>query len=242
MHRSTTLAIAAAATLTAATLPSTAAVITISSSAPVLDAVDVVQASFDNNDLNRATDFTDATDPAGQTFTTPASSVPLRVNAITVKGKGNGATFTNAGFGGKDLTLQFGTFSSAGVFTAIDVFNDSIPTPFNPNTQGDDYLTFTLDTPLAVEASTQYAFTLKGFNLNDGNYFGLASSSADTLAGGSAFNLARSTRTATSLSYDRTFFVDLQAVPEPSSLLFAVSAGAGLALTRQRRRTARKMP
>jgi hypothetical protein len=208
-----------------------AAVITTSGSAPA--AAGISQPDFSAAAFNGGQDFTDNAGPPGQTFTATAAT-PL-LSAFTLKGFAN----TGASFGGNvntgTWTVTVSRVDAGNILTRLDQESAS-PSAV---TNGSDYLTFTLATPVALTAGTQYAFDV----FSSTGYFGFAKSTSDVYPGGAAIQHGTTSRTAADgatianpQAVDRTFFVN-PAVPEPAAFaLFAVPAAAGLLARRQRRR------
>ena len=188
----------------------------------------ISQPDFSGPAFNGGQDFSDNAGPPGQTFITGA--VPFTLAAITVKG------FANMGTSFGSLTAATWTISvssvNAGVLTLVDQETTGI---FNP-TNGANYLTFTFDTPVTLNASTSYAYDI----FTSVGYFGFAKSATDVYAGGSAMLHGSTSRAAAdgasvinTQTVDRTFFI--QAVPEPSTCLLILSSSAGLIGLRRRR-------
>jgi hypothetical protein len=179
--------------------------------------------------FNGSQDFTDNAGPPGQTFTTGAAG--LNFTGVTVKGFAN----TPGSFGGNvntgTWTLTVSRVDPGNVLTRVD------QETANPAavTNGADYVTVTLDTPVALTPNTMYAFDL----FSSSGYFGLAKSSTDVYAGGVAMQHGATPRSAADGALitnpqtgDRTFFIN--PVPEPGSV--GLLGVAGIALLARRRR------
>jgi hypothetical protein len=183
------------------------------------------------------TAFSDNAGPPGQTFTTPASAVGLALNAISLKGANTGDG--NSGGGVFTAGTTWGLRVSSVNGTTLTPIQTNIGIPTVTGAAGNEWFTFTFtgaDVP-TLTSNTQYAFEVfssagyLGFDggLNPANY-----------PDGYAFNSTGSARafnstTVQSAGYDRTFHVDLAAVPEPASAsLLGLAATA--TLVRRRRR------
>ena len=227
MKRAGTFTAVVFAAAFAGAAPAGAAVITTSASAPV--AAEISQPDFSAPAFNGSQDFTDNAGPPGQTFTTgPAGS---NFRAVTVKGFAN----TQASFGGNvntgTWTITVSRVDPGNVLTRVDQETASPAAVTN----GADYVTVALDTPVALSPNTTYAFDL----FSSSGYFGLAKSSTDVYAGGVAMQHGSTARSAADAALitnpqtgDRTFFIN--PVPEPGAVGLVGLATLGV-LARRRR-------
>jgi len=213
-------------TLLAAASSAPAAVLTTSLTAPASAAIS--QPDFSGPAFNGGQDFTDNAGPPGQTFT-PASNLSL--TAIAVKGFAN----TGASFGGNVNTGTWTvTISRVDAGNALTRLSQETADPAAV-TDGSAYVTLALTNPVALTGGTQYAFDI----FSSTGYFGLAKSTTDVYAGGSAIQHGTTSRTSADGAaianiqvVDRTFFIN-PAVPEPGSMM--VLALGGAAMIRRRR-------
>jgi hypothetical protein len=182
--------------------------------------------------------YTDNVGPLGQTFTTPGTGFGYKVNAISVKSVGDagGGVFTAP----NTFSLRISSVSGVNLTPLTTVL--AIPTVAGNSTTAIGWLTFSLSGADAVSLApnTPYAFDLYSSN----GWFGVDATQNDLeYVGGTAFNSAGPGRSFTDATlgnlathgYDRTFHVDLQAVPEPVAGLLAACGLAGLFATRRRR-------
>ena len=123
-------------------------------------------------------DFTDNSGPVGQTFTVPSAS---QLTAVTVHG--------NADDGGMDPGTNFHIrIGSVNLATrAITPLRDEAA----PEVVGgdNDYLTFTLASPVSLTAGTLYSFSI----YTETGWYGWAHSASDVYANGTPFNSNTST-------------------------------------------------
>lgn len=209
-------------------LSASAAILTSSPIAPISAAIS--QPDFSGPTFNGGQDFTDNAGPPGQTFT-PITNLSL--SALTIKGFAN----TSASFGGVNTgtwTVTISRVDPGNVLTRLD------QETANPSavTDGSAYITLALDTPVALTGGTQYAFDI----FSSTGYFGLAKSSTDVYAGGSAIQHGTTSRTSADAAsvaniqgVDRTFFIN-PSVPEPGSIALVALGGIATMLRRRRAR------
>jgi len=201
-----------------------AAVLTESATAP--GSAIISQADFSGG-FNGNLDYSDNSGAPAQSFTTGA--LPFTLGAVTVKGAGS-----SGGLSTVTWTINLSTVS-AGVLTVIA----QETTNTLAITSSSNYLTFTLDTPVALAASTVYAYSI----YESGSFYAFAKSSANDYAGGEAFNHGSAKRMVATgdlvmnpQAVDRTFY--LQAIPEPSTYALMAVALGGLVIVRKRFRKA----
>lgn len=176
----------------------------------------ISQPDFSGPAFNGAQDFTDNAGPPGQTFSTLSG---FSMASVTVKGFAD----TGASFGGGvntgTWTITVSRVDPGNVLTRLS------QETANPSalTNGSAYLTISLDTPVVLSAGVQYAFDV----FSSSGWFGLAKSSTDIYAAGSAMQHGATSRTsadgaafANAQGVDRTFFIG--AVPEPGSALLGL--------------------
>jgi hypothetical protein len=202
---------------------------TVSASNPVTDAYD--QYSFTTGGtLDSGKDYSDNGGPPGQTFTTPSGS-NFELVAFSFKGGGsadgsislNGWGYRISSVSGSTLTpLKTGALS--GPVTGL---NSTSWLTFSFT--GADVLTLLPDTQYAIEI------------YSDGRWWGIArDTDGSAYSGGNAFNSTSAGRSFDSTTinvrtWDRAFHVDLQVIPEPSSLaLVGISAILFLGWRRRR--------
>lgn len=220
MKKTTTLILASSAVMLGL---STAATISISAAAPIVDGADIAN---DNGAADAGGDqghVWSNRPHQGQTFITGTNAGGYQLNAVTLKNLNN--TISN----GPTHNVVFGSVAGT-VMTQIG----STETAVAPNYAPLDYLTFTFDTPLSLSANTTYGFmwgsAASGFvtvnNLDDSTYGGgTAISSGDNNVPDLANLINR--------NVDRVFHADITAVPEPSTALLGL-AGIAIALRRRR--------
>lgn len=181
-------------------------------------------------------DFTDNSGPVGQTFTLPSAS---QLTAVTVHGNADTGD-TNPG---TNFHIRIGSVDPA--TRAITPLRDE--TAPEVIAGDNDYLTFTLASPVALTAGTLYSFSV----YSETGWYGFAHSATDVYANGTPFNSNTSTANngnntdglgknagfgtfaATSPNaYDYVFALQ-GTVPEPSSLA-ALALGAMVVWGRRR--------
>lgn len=202
----------------------------ISASATPPTSALISQTDFSATGLDSGMDFSDNGGPPGQSFTTGA--LPFTLDAIVVKGfENDGNSFGS--FFNTTWTISVSTLN-LGVLTQVD---QEVSGTFTP-TNGSDYLTFTFETPVALSASTVYAYDI----YTSEGYFGFAKSQTDVYAGGQALQHGSTQRTSLSganainlQNVDRTFFIQGTAIPEPTSALLLSGGLVFLGLVRRRK-------
>lgn len=208
---------------------------------------------------NGNNDFTDNGGPVGQAFTATTSSL---VGSISVLGRGNAASAWDNGSVAFDGNQSFGILIGEIDATTGQLLNTHMEEATGLVAPADiaDWLTLTLDTPVAVTAGSLYGFSIAQWDTalgmyNNGGWFGIAHSDSDVYAGGYAFNANDSNvfndsntgaarygfpstpyAAANTIGggYDYAFVV--QAVPEPTvfSLLSLSAVGLFVALKRRK--------
>jgi hypothetical protein len=209
--------------LAAPATPARAAVVlTYGTAQPAVNGAD--QASFGDDapipsPAYNQTAFSDNAGPPGQIFTTPASPVGLMLNAISLKGANLGSG--NSGGGVFTAGTTWGLRVSSVNGTTLTPIETITGIPTVTGAGGEEWFTFTLsgaDVP-TLAGNTQYAFEV----FSSAGYLGFdAGMNPANYPAGTAFNSTGSARAFNSttvqvIGYDRTFHVDLAAVPEPAS-------------------------
>ncbi|MGC4002791.1 MAG: PEP-CTERM sorting domain-containing protein [Pirellulales bacterium] len=184
-------------------------------------------------------DFTDNNGPPGQIFTTPSGS-QFTLNAVGMKGRGNGANFTG------NWAVRVATVSGATLGTTL--LQNTAVTPTGAAVANWAIMNFSGVDQLTLQPNTQYVFQF--YTTAGGSFYGFQNSDAaggpTAYTGGTAVNgnagsqsFADTTLQLRS-TYDRTFFVDLApvAVPEPGTFAVLGSVALGLIACGVRRRSA----
>jgi hypothetical protein len=183
-------------------------------------------------------DFTDNSGPVGQTFTVGSNSL---LGAITVHGRADSGNLAAA----SNFHIQIGSVN-AGTGAITQLRQETAPEVIASD---NDFLTFTLAAPVALTTGTTYEFSI----YSEAGWYGLAHSTGDVYASGTAMNNNISTANPDDnsnglgknmgfggfaapnpLGYDYVF-VAQSPVPEPVSL-GGFGAGGLLLLTWRRRR------
>jgi hypothetical protein len=223
-------------------VPSTAPAavgMTFGAAAPTLNGADqanfVDDATIPGGTFNQQA-FSDNAGPPGQTFTTPTSSLGLTLNSISLKGANTGGANSGGNVFAAGTTWGLRVSSVSGTtLTPVQTYTN-IPTVTGAT--GNEWFTFNFTgaDALALAGDTQYAFEV----FSSAGYLGFdAAVDPASYASGFAFNSTGAARQFSSTTlqdrgYDRTFHVDLTAVPEPASASLAC-AGAAAILFRRRR-------
>jgi len=221
----TTLPLALAA-IAGLALTANAATISIGTTAPTVDAMDV---SNYGTPTGTQKWFHDVEHDAGQTFT-PTTSGLLNSFTIYLSSQNNNDA------GNEWVDLRFGTISRpGGVFSFTDVYSE--PALMDPSPGGDwaaeDYVTFTFNTPQAVTAGVEYgiitdAQEMGGWQTPAGG-IPYRHRTGNDYAGGVMIN-----RGGESAGSDLVFHADITAIPEPGTGLLGIAGLLGL-LARRRR-------
>jgi autotransporter-associated beta strand protein len=155
-------------------------------------------------------DYTDNGGPPGQTFVVGGTG-NFQMQAFTILG-GGGHGGTSSGSSGVFWNIQIGSVD-LGTGAITELLMEASNVTYSSNA---DYLTFTLDTPVTLSAGTTYSFSL----YSSAGWYGLAHSSGDVYAGGTAFNNDQDTTQTGNQAPRRTFngFVS----PRAYDYIFAV--------------------
>jgi PEP-CTERM motif len=189
----------------------------------------------------------------GQTFSVAANST---LQSITIQGRGDSAQFYSGGpqpfTAGTTWSIQIASVNiGTGALTPLDVEQSTTYVPTGGGANDASYLTYTLGTPINLTAGQEYAFNLF---VNDGtvgqSWFGLAHSTGDAYAGGTAENSNTGASSGTGPvnayggfaqtnpnGYDYVFAAQgVVVVPEPTTLALVGLGGLGLIAAIRRRR------
>ncbi|MFK7911309.1 MAG: choice-of-anchor R domain-containing protein [Akkermansiaceae bacterium] len=209
------------------TVSANAAIISHNGSAPGIDGGDIANLVASTGNVNLWSDRPQQ----AQSFLTGGTAATL--NAITIQLGGQE--------GRKDYNVRLGTVSG-GVFTPT--FADE--TSYTASVAPDQFVTFQLDSPIALAANTLYAFDVGIVGSSTGWQSGITTTrtSGNEYADGARFqgSNANNYDDANSLDgynynaqgNDLIFHLDISVVPEPS--VFALFGLGGLALILRRRR------
>jgi hypothetical protein len=229
--KNTTLTLAAgAASLMFIGSASAAAVISASATAPTVTTHDIANAIGNEHISDNASDLWPNRPSHGQSFLTLSNVGGYMLNSVTLKSNSGG----DNGESGTAFNVVIGSLA-AGVMTQIGTTETAVSSSYSSG----DWITFTLDTPLALAASTQYGFLMGG---SAGGGFRTASNLDDsTYTGGAAISSGSNTgvpnlNSVTDNAGDRVFHVGLTAVPVPEPSTTALLGLGGLALILRRRK------
>jgi hypothetical protein len=218
-----------------------AATLSQSASAPTTNIL-VSQLSFHPDYTNDAVkdggrDFTDNSGPVGQTFTVGSNA---QIQAITVHGNRDLGELNPQ----QNFHIRIGSVNTS--TRAITTLRDEVA-PENVASD-DDYLTFSLASPLSVSAGTLYSFSV----YSEVGWYGWAHSASDVYANGAPFNSNTSTANngnntdglgknagfgtfaaPSPNAYDYVFAIQ-GTVPEPASLAALMLGGVAVCARRRR--------
>ena len=216
-------------------VPARAATVTTSPTAPAVNIRTSQLTDLGPGVQANDRDYTDNGGPPGQTFTVPSASV---ITGVTVLGRGDaGGGYNTSG----NFHVQIGRVDPAtGAITELR----REAAPATGVTANNQYITFTLASPLGVSDGATYSWSI--YNEPDG-WFGLAHGTGDDYPSGVAFNNDRTTTSAGNADPRRAFhgfvspnpggydyvFAVHGFIPEPSALAL-LAAGALLAIRRRR--------
>ncbi len=192
----------------AGSLPTEAATVAASATPPPVDGEDIAQLVADHVPGGNEGHVWANRPIHGQSFTTGSSGSYL-LSAVTLK---NLSTVGNPG----GWTIYVGTISGS-VLTPIRQESSG-----NVNIVGNDYITWTFDTPIELDPNTLYGFDVdvaSGGFISDGN------GDENSYTGGHPFsNGANGTPDHNSLSFhtnfERVFHLDMAASGEPATLFY----------------------
>ncbi len=224
------------ALMLATSMSSQAATISLSSTAPTVDGSDIAQLtsttglSGDNGDVwgNR---------PAmGQSFTTLSNPDGYSIDSFSFKSDTGGFS-SNPSWGlpgDMQYTFRIGTISG----TTFSSLASGTSIPVGSYTAG-DWFTMTFDSPVTLSANTEYAIDILHDNTPNFGGWRSAGTASSVYAGGTSYasgvqNAPLDDSNLTLHSFDRTFHVNLAAIPEPSSTAL-LGLGLSSMLLRRRR-------
>ncbi|MFT7515839.1 MAG: hypothetical protein ACI9QL_005074 [Candidatus Omnitrophota bacterium] len=198
-----------------------ATLISVSTTAPLADDADIANLDLTTiiDDFQSSIIWGDR--PArGQSFMTGISSGGFELDAITIQSansqNANGTYFIRVG---AVSGTSFTEMRAESVVTTEDVV-------------ANDYVTFTLDTPISLQASTLFGFDIgrsgSGWRLLNNAQTEYLDGSAYTSGGGGMGGL-----TISGNNQDRIFHLNMTAIPEPSSSALVILGGLGLILRRR---------
>ena len=195
-----------------------AATVSVSSTAPTVDGEDIANLSGAADAGGDIGHMWGDRPHQGQTFTTGTNGGGYQLNSVTLQNQG-----TTAG-GGFIFNVIVGSVSGTSM-TQVGVTETATTPSYVPL----DWVTFTFDTPLTLAANTTYGF-LWGSNSTG---FRTANNLDDsTFTGGSAIssgdNNVADLDNLIDRGIDRVFHLDLQAIPEPSSIFLVGFAALGI--------------
>ncbi|MEZ5300746.1 MAG: choice-of-anchor R domain-containing protein [Verrucomicrobiales bacterium] len=222
---------ACAAGIALAAFPVQAATVSLSTTAPTVDGADIANLDLGTSFADFGTSFLWTDRPArGQTFVTGADPNGYTLSGITLIADRDALETAS-------YTIRIGTVTGT-AFSPVASETATIGMDIIEN----DYVSFILDTPIALDPSTTYGFDA-GLSSPDGgfsNHGWALLNNPGGFAGGTAYNSGGSGvggATISSLNQDRLFHLDIAAVPavpEPSRALLACLGGLGLIARRRR--------
>lgn len=205
--------------------------ISVSATAPTINGDDIAQLAPGGTDAGGDQGHIWFNRPVqGQTFTTLSNGSGYLLNAITLQNLNNNVANNNQPF-----TVTIGTVTGT-VLTPLATLNSTNTITYVPG----DYITFNLTTAMFLNPNTVYGFYWDA----SGSGFVTTNSANSSYTGGEAFSSGSAgvpnDAALVFRGVDRTFHLDIAAVPEPGSvamMLGALAGAAGLAWRRGRRRT-----
>jgi hypothetical protein len=177
--------------------------------------------------------FSDNAGPPGQTFTS-ASGGPFTLSAFSLQGANTGA----GNIGGNVATGTWGIRVSAVAGTTLTPLTTVTAIASPATLAGNEWLTWTFTGPDAVTLLPSTTYAVEVFS--SVGYYGFdAALNPASYANGVAFNSNGAARsfagtTLQDRGYDRTFVVDLNPIPEPTTSMFLVT-GVTMLLRRRSR-------
>jgi hypothetical protein len=208
---------------------SQAAIISVSTTAPLVDGADIAN---DNGAADAGGDqghIWNNRPHQGQSFVTGSNAGGYTLNAVTMKNLNN--TVTNA----PTFNVVVGSLTTTGSPETLTQIG-STETGVAPNYVSGNYITFTFATPLTLNANTTYGFL---WGSNSSGFVTVNNADDSTYTGGTAIssgdNNVPDLNNVLLRNVDRVFHVDMVEVPEPATIFVMMAAGLPALLKRRRR-------
>ena len=202
-----------------------AATMTVGPAAPTVDGDDIAQLVGLSDPGGNLGHVWSNRPVHGQTFTTGSNAAGYNLSAVSMLARVDQSSTTSPQWDIRVGTIPGNNFTPLGTETAVGV-----AIPNTSGTTNPQWVTWTFDNPIMLNANTVYAFDVD----SSGSGFISLNNPGNVFLGGAAFSSGGGGVPSNPIpqhNFDRVFHLDIQAksvVPEPATFGLALIGGAAL--------------